>query len=192
MHLQPQCEFQDGCTVDLLGIFWGFFFKQPHYLHFCDDDFLLCSVYAFLGLISCLGWIFIHPMPCFTHMHLQSLCEACRGDYGVSHYVRLCPKVWDKPYKVSLCTRWADMYMLMVDCCVYEIGMSRYAYMDRLIMGRRFTHGGCCGCHGQCFHLSPLPHRGTCVCMYCFWCVMPNGDLSLCSPWCPEYYLYPL
>lgn len=20
---------------------------------------------------------------------------------------------------------------------------------------------------------------GTCVCMYCFWCVIPNGDLSL-------------
>lgn len=32
---------------------------------------------------------------------------------------------------------------------------------------------------------------GTCVCMYCFWCAIPNGDLQLCSPWCPEYYLYP-
>ena len=29
----------------------------------------------------------------------------------------------------------------------------------------RFTHGGCCGCHGQCFHLSPLPHRGY-MCVY--------------------------
>ena len=58
---------------------------------------LICSVYAFLGFISCLWWVSTHPMLCFTHMHLKALYEACRGDYGVSHYVRLCPTVWDKP-----------------------------------------------------------------------------------------------
>ena len=30
---------------------------------------------------------------------------------------------------------------------------------------------------------------GTCVCMYCFWCVIPNGDLSLCSTLVPRVLL---
>lgn len=72
---------------------------------------------------------------------------------------------------------------------MYEIGMSRYAYMDRLIMGEGLPMVVVVWCHGQCFHLSPLPHRGY-MCVYVLFMVCnTNGDLSLCSTLVPRVLL---